>query len=83
MSRWCLRQNLEFTKFSIFHEIQLKVVTESKASDEESELSGGTSLKGVFLGQCLRDQKKQNLSFLPQRKHQEPHDLILLRPKYL
>ena len=50
MSRWCLRQNLELTKFSIFHEIQLKVVTEVEASDEESELSGGASLKEVSVG---------------------------------
>ena len=74
VSRWCLRQNLEFTKFSIVHEIQLKVVTEVEASDEESELSGGTSLKGVYSGQCFPDQKKQNLSFQHQRKHQELHN---------
>ena len=57
LSRYCLRQNLEFTKFSIFNEIQLKVVTDTEAPDEESELSGGTSLKEVCLDQYFPDQK--------------------------
>ena len=36
----------------IFHKIQLKVVTEGLASDEESALSGGTSLKDILSEEC-------------------------------